>query len=299
VTTTSESSSWPRRGRWTAHRRAIVHHRLQRGPLVFGLVLLAGLVVLATIGGVLLPGPNEQQLDEALSAPGAAGHPLGSDPLGRDVLAWIIGSIRTGLLVSAGVVAVSASVGVAIGLVAGYFGGWSDTVLMRLADLQLAVPPLVLFIAASVVVGNSMPSLILLLSLVGWVPYARVVRTRTLAERERAYVAAARLAGAGRLRLLIVHLLPSALTVVVVIASLQAGYVLLWESSLSFLGLGIQPPRPSFGFMIAQGREQLVTAWWIVAFPGLAIVLLVLAFNLVGDALRDRFGVQDDDVVAR
>jgi peptide/nickel transport system permease protein len=267
--------------------------------ITLGLGLLAGLVVLGAVGGVLVPGPNEQQLDEALSAPGAAGHPLGSDPLGRDVLAWIIGSIRTGLLVSAGVVAVSAAIGVLVGLIAGFLGGWPDAVLMRLADLQLAVPPLVLFIAASVIVGNSLPSLVLLLSVVGWVPYARVVRTRTLAERERAYVAAARLAGAGRLRLLTVHLLPSALTVVIVIASLQGGYVLLWESSLSFLGLGIQPPRPSFGFMIAQGRELLTSAWWVVAFPGLAIVLLVLAFNLVGDGLRDRFGVQDDEVVAR
>jgi peptide/nickel transport system permease protein len=259
--------------------------------LRLGALLLAALVLFSVIASFVLVDPNEQDLLAAYARPGSLDHPLGTDALGRDVLAWSADGIRTALAVSAGVVALSALIGVAVGLIAGFVGGLVDTVLMRLVDLQLAIPPLLLFIAASAVVATEMGSLILLLSVVGWVPYARLVRSEVLSERERAYVAAARLAGARLGRLLFVHLLPATATQIFVLASLQAGIVLLWESGLSFLGLGLQPPTPSLGFIISQGRSELVEAWWIVTFPGLTIVLLVLAFNLVGDGLRDAFNL--------
>jgi peptide/nickel transport system permease protein len=266
--------------------------------LRLGTSLLAALVLLGVVGTLALPDPNDQNLNDAYAPPGSAEHLLGTDALGRDILAWVTQGILTGIAVSASVVALSALAGVLIGLAAGYVGGLLDGFLMRVVDLQLAIPPLLLFIAASAVVGNEFWSLVVLLSVVGWVPYARIVRSEVLAERERSYVAAARLAGAPLPRVFFVHLLPATATLIFVLASLQAGLVLLWESGLSFLGLGLQPPTISLGFMIFQGRSDLVEAWWIVTFPGLAIVLLVLAFNLLGDGLRDAFNL-DVNVLGR
>ena len=259
--------------------------------LRFGLGLLAFLVAFSILAWLFLEDPKRQDLENAYAPPGSWPHLFGTDALGRDVLTWSAAGIRSALTVSVSVAILSALVGVLVGLVAGYFGGATDAVLMRLVDLELAIPPLLLFIAASVVVGGGMINLILLLTVVGWVTYARVVRTRILVERERAYVSAARLAGARIPHLLFVQLLPSATTLVLVLASLQAGVVLLWESGLSFLGLGLQPPTISLGFIVAAGRRDLVEAWWIVTFPGLIIVALVLAFNLIGDGLRDVFNV--------
>jgi peptide/nickel transport system permease protein len=241
--------------------------------------------------------PNRQELLESYAEPGARGHVLGTDPLGRDLLAWSAAGVRTALVVAVGTVGLSAALGTAIGAIAGYCGGRVDALLMRFADLQLAVPPLLLFIAASARFEAGTVSLILLLTLVSWVPYARVVRTTALATRERSYVAAARLAGAPLRRMLVLHVVPPALTSVLVLSSLQAGYVFLWESSLSFVGLGLQPPDASLGYMVAQGKDELVQAWWISTLPGLVIVLLVLSFNLIGDGLRDVFDTdrREDD----
>jgi peptide/nickel transport system permease protein len=194
------------------------------------------------------------------------------------------------------VVAISAAVGVTVGLVAGWASGPLDAVLMRLVDLQLAIPPLLLFIAVAVFVRGGMVTVILLLSAIGWLPYARIVRTRTVSTRDSAYVAAARLAGVRTPALLVRHLLPGSASLIFVLASMQAGIVLLWESGLSFLGLGLTPPTISLGFLVSQGRADLADAWWIVTFPGLTIVLLVLAFNLIGDGLRDRFNIDDTEL---
>lgn len=256
---------------------------LRAGTTLLGLLVVASIVVAALHVSAL-----HQDLN-ATYAPLSLAHPFGADPLGRDVLSWVANGVETGLQVSAGVVVLSTLIGVVIGLAAGYAGGIVDVLLMRLVDLQLAIPPLLLFIAASTVLATNMPTLIVLLSVFAWVPYARLVRAKVLSERERPFVAAARLAGSRVPKIILVHLLPSAATEICVLASLQAGLVLLWESGLSFLGLGLQPPTQSLGFMIAEGRSNLVQAWWIMTFPGLAIVLLVLAFNLIGDGLRDAF----------
>jgi len=271
---------------------------LRRNPsLRFGFVLLGALVLFAIVGSFALADPVRQDLGNTYAPPSLT-HPFGTDQLGRDVFSWVASGIVTGLKVSCGVVLFSALLGTVIGLTAGYFGGFLDSLLMRFVDLQLAIPPLLLFLAASAVLTTDIVSLIVLLSVVGWVPYARIVRTKILTERKRAYVAAARLAGASRGRILFLHLLPSTATQVFVLASLQAGFALLWESGLSFLGLGLQPPTISLGFQIAEGRSLLDQAWWIVTFPGLAIVLLILAFNSLGDGLRDVFNL-DVDVIGR
>jgi peptide/nickel transport system permease protein len=254
------------------------------------------MLAVGVLGRVALPSAEHQDLARSFAPPGSPGHLLGTDQLGHDVLAWISDGIWVALGVSLGVTALSSVVGIAVGLCAGYFGGIADGLLMRLVDLSLAIPPLILFLAAAVVVRTSILSLILLISAVMWLPYARLVRGVVLVEREQGYVITARLAGASRTRILLGHLLPGVSTVALVLASLQAGYVLLWESGLSFLGLGIRPPQHSLGYMIAQGRATLEQAWWVVVFPGVALALLVLASNLIGDGLRDL--IQQDVEVA-
>jgi peptide/nickel transport system permease protein len=268
------------------------------GALSAGLIILGIALLLATLSALLLDDPNQQNLGDALVPPGSAGHLLGTDALGRDVLSWIGHSIFTSLRIAAATVVISAVVGVAVGVVSAYAGGVTDAILMRLVDLQLAIPPILLFIACAAVVGNSQVTLVLLLSVVSWVTYARMVKTQVAVERQRASVAAARLAGVSHLGIIVRHLLPSVVSPVLVIASLQLGFVLLWEASLAFVNLGVQPPATSLGFLIAQGRTTLAQAWWVVVFPGVVLALLLLAANLLGDGLRDRYGV-DVEVIEK
>ncbi|WP_020502553.1 ABC transporter permease [Sciscionella marina] len=261
-----------------------------------GGILLGGLILLSLIARFFLPDPNSQQLTSGNLPPFSAGHPFGTDLLGRDVFTWCASGITTSLSVGLTVVVVSALVGVLVGTFAGYAGGWADAVLMRLVDLQLAVPPLLIFLAASMVITRNIPVLIVLLASVSWVPYARLVRARVLTERERGYIAAARLAGTRRLGIAFGHFVPACTTPIIVYASLHIGFVMLAESALSFLGLGLEPPTVSLGYLISQGRNELTSDWWIATFPGVMIVLLVVATNLIGDGLRDRFHLDSGDV---
>ncbi|GGM69760.1 ABC transporter permease [Dactylosporangium sucinum] len=253
--------------------------------LRLAVTLVAVAAATAVYGAVVLPDPTAQDLLEAYLGPGRAGHLLGTDALGRDIFSGIAASIATAALVGLSVVLISAIIGVTVGLVSGYRGGWLDAVLMRAVDLQLSIPPLLLFVSMVAVLGHSLPAMIALLCLPSWVPYARVVRGKVLADRQRPSVTAARLAGATRLRVMTRHLLPASLPSVLVLGSLQLGWVLLWESALSFVNLGVQPPTASFGQLIAAGRQDLQSAWWVVVFPGLTLALLVLAANLLGDGL--------------
>jgi peptide/nickel transport system permease protein len=243
----------------------------------------------AIVGPLLMAKPGSQNLADAFASPGSAGHPMGTDQVGRDVLSWIASSLRTSFVVSLSVVAIAAVVGVTIGLLAGYVGGVLDAITMRLVDLHLSIPPLLLFVAAAATLGHSVPVIIALLAIPSWVPYARVIRPRVQVGRDRASIKAARLAGVGHIEILVRHLLPGTRSLVVVLASLQVGWILLWESALSFAGVGVQSPTSSIGFMIAEGRTTLSTAWWIVAFPGMVLALLILASNLMGDALGRLF----------
>lgn len=262
---------------------------LRSGSLGVGLGLLGGLLIFSFVASLVGGNPAHQDLTAGLVGPGAGGHLLGTDALGRDVLAWVGGGIRTSFEVALGVVSLSVVVGCTVGVVSGLLGGWVDAVLMRIADVQLSIPPLPVFIAVSVVLTNNMTSLIVLIAVFGWVPYARLCRARVLTERQRGYVSAARLAGRSRTAIAFLHVLPGITTEITVLASLQAGVCLLWEAALSFLGLGLQPPYVSLGYLMSEGREVLYQAWWVAVFPGVALALLVVGFNLTGDGLRDLF----------
>ena len=273
------------------------HETLRRlGRIPTGL-LGAALLTLALVTAIGAPalapyGPDEQNLANRLQPPAwaAAGtwaHPLGTDPLGRDVLSRVIYSARTSLAIAALSVLVAGSIGVVIGLLSGYYRGWLDAVTMRLADIQLSFPYLLLAIAVMALLQPSIGNLVVVLALRSWVVYARTVRGSVLTVKELDFVEGARALGATDWRIIFRHLTPNVLTPVIVISSFQFAELIIAESSLSFLGLGVQPPTPSWGAMLSQGREYLTTAWWLGVFPGLAIILTVLGTNLFGDGVRD------------
>ena len=265
-----------------------------RRTALFGLVVVV-VVALTAVGAPLVSpfDPIEQDLgDLRLKAPGfrdAGGrvHPLGTDHLGRDLLARVIHGARPALLVGFAAVAISGLIGMAAGLVSGYFGGRTDDVLMRLADIQLAFPFILLAIAVIGVLGPSLKTIIVVIGVSSWVVYARIVRGAVLTLREREFVQAARALGGGDGRILVRHILPNAFTPWLVVATLDMARVIVIESALSFLGLGVQPPTPTWGGMLADGRVYISTAWWLATFPGLAILVTVLGINLFGDGLRD------------
>ncbi|HLN13488.1 MAG TPA: ABC transporter permease [bacterium] len=271
--------------------RAIV-----RSPAAcLGWAVLALFIVLGIAGPLVAPySPDAQNLAGRLAPPtlGGAGtgvHLLGTDQLGRDILSRLVVGSRITLLVAVVTVATGGTLGCALGVVAGYYGGWTERVIMRVVDIQLAFPFILLALIIIAVLGPSLPNLILVLAITSWVDYARVVRAEVLTIREREFVEAARAIGVRDIRLLPYHILPNVYTAVIVIATLQIAKVVILEASLSFLGLGIQPPTPSWGRMLADGRDFVASAWWLAAFPGLAILFLVLSVNLVGDWLAVYF----------
>ena len=254
-----------------------------------GLAFLLFLVLLALAGPLLLPHPFRQfGLVELAGMPPDADHPFGTDQLSRDVLSRVVSGARVSLAVAALAVALSVTLGAGVGLVAGYQGGAVDAILMRLVDGALAVPRLFLLLLV-LAVPERVPlvALILLIGATGWFATSRLVRAEVLRLREEAYVRAAEALGASRRRIIFRHLLVNTAGPLLVTATLGVGDVILLEAGLSFLGLGVQPPTPSWGGMILEARSVLVTAPWVGIFPGIAITLTVLATNLVGDALRD------------
>ena len=266
----------------------------RRRTALFGLVVIGIVVVTSLAAPWLTPfDPLEQDISGArLKGPGerdAAGrlHPLGTDHLGRDLLARVIFGAQPALLVGFAAVVISGLLGMATGLLGGYFGGWIDDVLMRLADIQLAFPFILLAIAVIGVLGASLKTIIIVIGVSSWVVYARVVRAAVFSLREREFVQAAQALGSRDGRVLMRHILPNALTPWLVVATLDMARVIVIESALSFLGLGVQPPTPTWGGMLADGRVYISTAWWLATFPGLAILITVLGINLFGDGLRD------------
>jgi len=258
-----------------------------------------GLGVLLVMGGsaVLAPqlapwDPTRQMLLKRLRPPmwqerGLREHPLGTDHLGRDILSRILHGGRISLGVGLTAVTLSALIGVTLGLAAGFFGGRADTLIMRLVDVFLAIPYILLAMGVVFALGPSLLNVILVMGCTRWVQFARIVRADVLSIREREFVAGARARGNRPLRLLLRHVLPNALTPIIVVATLELAFMIIYESALSFLGLGVQPPTPTWGWMLSDGRNYVATAWWLATFPGLAIMLTVLAVNLLGDWLRD------------
>lgn len=258
-----------------------------------GAALLVLLLALALAEPWLgLPDPTRGDLRARMLAPtiswaGLGAHPFGTDQLGRDILSRIIAGSRVTLTIAGSAVILGGIVGVFLGLVAGYFGGWSDRILMRLVDIQLAFPLMLLALLVVAALGPSLHNLVAVLALTSWVRYARIIRAQVLSVREREFVQAALAMGAGHGRILMRHILPNVLTPALVVATLELARTIVLEAGLSFLGLGIQPPSPSWGRMLADGRTYIASAWWIITLPGLALMLTVLSVNLLGDWLRD------------
>jgi len=258
-----------------------------------------GLSVLLVIGGAAVFAPQlapwdpaRQMLTKRLRPPmwqerGLREHPLGTDHLGRDILSRILHGGRISLGVGLTAVTLSALIGVTLGLLAGFFGGRADALIMRVVDVFLAIPYILLAMGVVFALGPSLLNVILVMAVTRWVQFARIVRADVLSIREREFVAGARARGNRALRLLLRHVLPNALTPIIVVATLELAFMIIYESALSFLGLGVQPPTPTWGWMLSDGRNYVATAWWLATFPGLAIMLTVLAVNLLGDWLRD------------
>jgi peptide/nickel transport system permease protein len=274
-------------------RLGAVRRGLRRNPtIVIGGALLLLLVLSAILAPVLAPSnPTQAGFSTRVRPPAILGNPsgflLGSDNLGRDVLSRLLYGGQLSLSLAAASVVLSALIGVALGLVSGYAGGRVDDAIMRIVDVQLAFPVILLAIAVVAVIGTSMAALLGVLALSGWVIYARTVRAHVLSLKEQEYISAARALGAGDVRIVLRHVLPNTMAPIIVVATVQLATMLLLESGLSFLGLGIQPPTPSWGRMLAEGRDYLSNAWWISTVPGIAISLAVLGANLLGDGLRD------------
>ncbi|MDQ3249736.1 MAG: ABC transporter permease [Chloroflexota bacterium] len=260
---------------------------------VSGLTFLLLITTITLLAPVLAPYPERDQNLERVQLPPFSTsvigtyHLLGTDALGRDLLSRTMYGGRVSLLVGVTVVVVASLVGVPLGLISGFFGKWTDTLIMRLVDIQLAVPFILLAIAIMAVLGTGLGNVILVLGVSGWVGYARIVRGTVLSLREQPFIEAARCAGLSNGRLVLRHLLPNVWTPVIVLATQGVGGAILAESSLTFLGLGISPLIPTWGAMIADGRNYLTTAWWISAFPGLVLTSTVLSIYFLGDGLRD------------
>ena len=265
----------------------------RHGVALLGLAVIATSAALAVLAPALAPDdPIRNDLLERLTPPawldgGTWRHPLGTDTLGRDVVSRLLYGARVSLIVGFSAVVVAGALGVALGLVAGYYGGRLDDVLMRLGDVQLAFPALVLAIAVLAVLGAGLVNVVLVLGVTGWVTYARIARAETLSLRHREFVESARALGARDGAILWRHVLPNVLPPLVVVATFSVARTIIAEASLSFLGLGIPPPAPSWGAMLDEGRNYLTTGWWLALFPGLAILGVVLGINVVGDWLRD------------
>lgn len=274
-------------------RRAFQSMMTSRWALI-GMLILLIVTFVAIFGPWLAPfDPNRQNIMMRLLEPGQAGagdltYWLGSDQLGRDVLSRLLYGARVSLLVGVAAIAVGGTLGTVAGLVSGYYGGWIDDVIMRLGDIQLAFPFILLAIMFLVVLGPGLVNIILVLGIGQWITYARIVRAQTLSLREKEYVEAARAMGDRTFSILFRTILPNIIAPLTVIASFNVAGVILSEAALSFLGLGVPPDVPTWGSMLSESRDHLLSnKWWMAVFPGLAIVFTVLAFNIIGDWLRD------------
>ena len=263
---------------------------------LFGALVVAFFLVTAVLSPILAPyDPVAMDLRSALQPPldaltnGEAPHVFGTDQLGRDILSRVIAGSRVTLSVAAAAVIIGGLLGVTLGLVSGYFGGWPERLIMRAADVQMSIPLMLFAMLVVSVLGTSYVNLVAVLALTGWTRFARVVRGEVLSLREREFVLASRAGGAGALRIILRHILPNVATAIIIIGTLEFARVVILESALSFLGMGVPPPAASWGRMLAEGRGYIGQAWWLSFFPGVTIALVVLGMNMLGDWLRDYF----------
>ena len=263
-------------GRGGAHRLAVA------GGLIIGLLA----VVAITAPWIARYDPNDINLQQALLSPSAQ-HWLGTDSLGRDLWSRLVYGARISLIIGVIAVGIATLVGVAVGAVAGYYGGWVDAALMRFTDIMLCFPTFFLILAVAALLEPGIVNIMVIIGLTGWMDTARLLRAEVLSLKERSFIEAARALGASDARLILRHLVPNALPPVLVSATLGVAGAILVESSLSFLGLGVQPPTPSWGNLLLEAKATLGVAWWLTVYPGVAILVTVLGFNLLGEGIRD------------
>ncbi len=275
------------------HSRKVRQFRSNTLNLI-GLAIVVSIIFAAIFAPVLTPhDPTDQDLTDRLEPPSSE-HLMGTDQLGQDVFSRILFGARISLRIGIIVVAISLAIGTLVGVAAGYSGGYIDEALMRLVDILLAFPGLLLALVIAGVLGPSLTNIMIALAIVGWTRYARVVRGSVLSIKQHEFIKAGQLMGLGRIKLISRHILPNVMGPVVVLATIDMAGVILATAALSFLGLGAQPPTPEWGTMISEGRHYLRSAWWIVNFPGIAIMFAVLGFNLLGDGLRDVLDPRED-----
>jgi peptide/nickel transport system permease protein len=275
--------------RWQNARRGLYRFRRSMLSLV-GLAIVVALLLVACFGARFVPYPEHVAGGIAATQrfqPPSAQFWFGTNEVGQDVFSLVIAGTQVSLLSSFAVVIVGAGVGIVIGLIAGYFGGWIDDGLMRLADLILTVPSLILAMAVGAALGPGLVNLIIAISLSWWPGFARLVRGEVLGKKEELFVQAALAAGAGHARVLAVHILPNIMSPIIVKVSLDIGFAILTVASLGFIGIGVRPPTPEWGTMLSTARGYMPDFWWSAVFPGIAIFLAVFSFNLLGDGLRD------------
>ncbi len=279
-----------------AVRGYLAWRRLRRNPLtLLGIAILLALVLVALAAPWLAThDPLAQNLDGRLLPPGSPGHLLGTDDLGRDIFSRLVHGAGITLTIVALVALTAPAAGLLIGTLAGYLGGWVDGLLMRLTDIVLAFPRLILALAFVAALGPGIENAILAIAITAWPPYARLARAETLTLRNSDYISAIRLQGAGTPRILVGHVMPLCLSSVIVRVTLDMAGIILTAAGLGFLGLGAQPPTPEWGAMISAGRRFLLDQWWVATLPGLAIFVVALGFNLLGDGLRDLLDPRSD-----
>jgi len=289
----SASNESPSRGRKVLRGLLRFRRRMKRYPWLPTLIVVGLLIVPAVFANFLTPhDPLRGVLGDRLTPPfrlegGTTEYPLGTDSLGRDILTRVMYGARISLIVGTVTVLFGAILGSALGMLAGYLGGWVDKIVTWLIDTFLSLPIVLLALVIVAAIGPSFITIIAIISATIWATFARVVRGETLSIREKDYVARAKVAGVGTFRIILRYILPNLANTLIVMATLQVGVVILGEASLSFIGAGIPRPNPSWGVMVADGRDNVLTAWWLSLFPGLAILLVVMSLNLMGDWLRD------------
>ncbi|HWO74536.1 MAG TPA: ABC transporter permease [Bacillus sp. (in: firmicutes)] len=255
---------------------------------LFGAFIIVILLVLGLFGQWLAPyDPELADFSKKLLPPMTDGHLLGTDQLGRDILSRIIYGTKISLIIGISTVFFAGLIGTIIGIVAGYFRGWIDAVLMRIVDVMLAFPFILLVLVINAVIGTGLRNIIISLVIGGWVIYARVVRSEVLALREKEFILSCVATGVRRREIILKHIVPNLFTPIIVLSSLQIATFIIAEASVSFLGFGVQPPTPAWGNMLNEGKDYIYSAWWLITFPGVAIVITALGVNLFGDWLRD------------
>lgn len=279
---------------WTRIRLLPARWKSRPGYVVIPITILVAFVFIGVFGPWLAPhSPTEIDLGARYQPPvwdtdGSWDRPLGADAMGRDILSRMIHGARVSLIFALSAVALSGAIGSVLGLLAGYYGSWIDAIIMRLVDIVLSLPLILIAMAIVVVMGQSLFTMILVVSLLSWAGYTRIARAETLSLKERDFVALARTAGVSAPRIMVRHIFPNLVNTLVVLATLATGGIILLESTLSFLGVGVPPPDPAWGTMVADGRQVLDSAWWVSVFPGVCIGAVVLSVSLFGDWLRDK-----------